>query len=169
MKTKTREHSASCEAHMPCCVMVVDHKGARYFRYWLGRMTKLGEKKFSLNDRQWKKKTIGHIGDPAVRMTRGAARDAFRHRVDAHYARFWKSAVHEACRISEAEDLATTFLVGSDRLVLPLKAMFPKNVQGHIGLIENDLGKLSSSALSRRLTEQISEWTAAKQREKLAS
>jgi len=169
MKINTREHSASREAHMPCCVMVVDHNGVRYFRYWLGRMTKLEEKRFNLNNRQWKKKTIGHIADPGVRMTRGAARDSFRHRVDAHYGRFWKSTVREACRIAEAEDLATTFLVGSDRLVLPLKAMFPKHIQGRVALIQQDLGKFSATALSKRLAEQISQWTAAKLQERIAS
>ena len=169
MKTESSENFTNREAHMPCCVMVVDHRGVRYFRYWLGTMTKLGEKGFNLNARQWKKKTIGHIAHPAVRMTRGAARDAFRRRVDAHYDRFWKSAVHEARRIAEQEELATTFLVGSDRLVLPLKAMFPKRAQGRVALIEQDLGKLSAAALSRRLAGQISQWTAAKLQEKLAS
>jgi hypothetical protein len=141
--------------------MVVDHTGARYFRYWLGAMTKLAEKQFRLNPSQWKKKTIGHIAHPGVRMTRGSQRDAYRRRIEAHYGRFWKAAVHEARRISEAEGLATIFLVGSDRLVLPLKEMFPRATQGHVALIQQDLGKLSSAALAKRLIEQISQWTAA--------
>ena len=37
--------ASSMEAHKPCCVVVVDLSGARFFRYWPGKMTELDEAK----------------------------------------------------------------------------------------------------------------------------
>ena len=49
---------SSVEAHKPCCLVVVDHFGARFFRYWLGKMSKLGEQNYRMDVSQWKRKNM---------------------------------------------------------------------------------------------------------------
>ena len=99
---------SSLEAHKPCCVVVVDLSGARFFRYWAGKMTELDDKKYNMvSMSQWKRKEVGHVVQPGVKKTRGSQREAFKDRVDAHYWRFWKVAALRAEQLCETEGLAS--------------------------------------------------------------
>lgn len=104
---------ASLERHKPCCIVVVDHSGMRFFRYWPGEMATLKEETFRIDISQWKKKDLGHVARPGIKMTRGSQRDIFTHRVDAQYSRLWRETATRTRQICEQEDLTTIFLVGS--------------------------------------------------------
>ena len=151
---------ADLEAHKPCFVIVIDHSGVKFFRYWGGQMSKVEERDFRINVSKWKKKDLGHIAHPGIKITRGSQRDVFQHRVDAQYARLWKETAQRARQICAKEGLATIFLVGPDRLIRLLKSAFPQQRQQRIMLIGKDLGYLSTPQLCRRLEEDISEGTA---------
>ena len=58
------------------------------------------------------------------------------------------------------------FLVGSDRLARPLKALFPPRIQRRTTIIGKDLGRLSTSALCRRLEGTIADLTAMNLKER---
>jgi hypothetical protein len=123
-------------------------------------MSELDETKSRIDISQWKRKELGHVVQPGVKKTRGSQREAFKHRVDAQYSRFWKVAALRAEQLCETEGLATIFLVGSNRLPRPLKALFPQYLQRRITIIGKDFGGLSAPALGRRLEQKISELTS---------
>jgi len=122
-------------------------------------MYELDENKFRIDISQWKRKKIGQAVRPGVKKTRGSHREALKHRVEAQYSRFWKVAALRAEQLCEIEGLTTIFLVGSDRLTVPLKALFPRYLQRRITIIGKDLGGLSAPALCGQLERKISELT----------
>jgi hypothetical protein len=93
-------------AHRPTFIAVVDRARARFFQYFLGEWTAVGEMKFELDVARWKRKDIGHLTHPGIKPTRGSQRDTFEQRVDAQYARLcrrrrskWKSSPGKRERI----------------------------------------------------------------------
>jgi hypothetical protein len=146
------------DEHRPCCIVVVDRARARFFRYWLGEMVELEEKKFRIDISQWKKKDLGHVVRPGIRKTRGSQHDTFEHRMDAQYGRLCREMAEQAKGICVKEGLTALFLVGSDRLVEPIQARFPREFRQRVVLIEGSLGGISSPELQQRLEPRIADW-----------
>jgi hypothetical protein len=144
--------------YKPYGIVVVDRHGARFLRYWLGEIAELGQKKFGIDISQWKKKDQGHVTRPGIKKTRGSQRDIFAHRMDAQYARVCKTLAEQAKKFFEKGDLAAVFLVGSNRLVGPIQAAFPKELRNRVVLIEEDLGRVFSPRLPHVLEPRIAEW-----------
>jgi len=144
--------------YKPYGIVVVDRHGARVLRYWLGEIAELGQKKFGIDISQWKKKDLGHVTQPGIKKTRGSQRDVFNNRMDAQYARLCKTLAGQAKKLYEKEDLAAIFLVGSNRLVGPIQAAFPKEMRNRVVLIEEDLGGVWSPRLAHLLDPKIAEW-----------
>jgi len=151
---------SSAEAHKPCCVVVVDHFGARFFRYWLGKVSKLGEQNYRMDVSQWKRKDLGHVAHPGIKTTRGSQPDAFQDRIDAQYLHLCKEMARRTATLCSKEDLHTIFLVGSERLTKPIETALPKTFGPRVALIAKDLGNFSALQLERRLEPAIAEWTA---------
>jgi len=148
------------EAHKPCCVVVVNHFGARFFRYWLGKMSELGEQNYRINVSQWKRKDLGHVAHPGIKATRGSQPDAFQDRIDAQYLHLCKEIAKRTASVCRKEDLHTIFLVGSERLTRPIETALPKTFRPRVALIAKDLGNFSVLQLQQRLEPSIAEWTA---------
>ncbi len=147
----------------PHCVVVVDRTGARFFRYWLGEMAELAENKFEIDISQWKKKELGHVVGQNVQKTRGSQRDTYEHRMDAQYRRLFGETAGQAKDLCEKEGLAAIFLVGSERLVEPMRAELPGEFQQRVVLIKEDLARLSSTELQQRLEPEIGDWERKRQ------
>lgn len=146
------------DEHRPYCIVVVDRAGARFFRYQLGEMIELEEKKFRIDISQWKKKDLGHVAHPRIRKTRGSQRDTFEHRIDARYARLCAETAELATRLCEKQGLTALFLVGSDRLIEPIEAEFPREFRRRVVLIPEGLARMSSPQLEQRLEAKIADW-----------
>ena len=144
--------------YRPYGIVVVDRHGARLLRYWLGEIAELGKTTFGIDISQWKKKDLGHATRPGIRKTRGSQRDVFTHRMDAQFARLCKALAGQATKFYKQEDLAAVFLVGSNRLVGPIQAAFPKDLRNRVVLIEEDLGGVFSPGLPQRLLPKIAKW-----------
>ncbi len=146
------------DEHRPYCIVVLDRARARFFRYWLGEMVELEEKKFPIDISQWKKKELGHVAHPTIRKTRGSQRDTFEHRMDAQYGRLCRETAEHAKSICGKGGLTALFLVGSDRLIEPIEAQFPREFSQRVVLIGENLGRTSLPELQQRLEPRIADW-----------
>jgi len=142
----------------PHCVVAVDHKAARFFRYWGGEMEKVAERKFAIDVSQWKTKQMGQEAGQGIKKTRGAQHDTFDDRMAAEYKHLCREAAAQARKIVEAEKLQAVFLVGSDRLTRSMEAEFPKQWRERVVKIKEGFARLTLPDLQARLTPMIAEW-----------
>lgn len=61
------------ESHKPCCVIVVDRSGARFFRYWPGKLSEVEATEFRIDVAEWKMKDQGHAARMGFKKRRGYA------------------------------------------------------------------------------------------------
>ncbi len=146
------------EGHKAYCVVVLDNKKARFFRYQFAELVGIEERPFTLDVSQWKAKVMGHVTGQQVHKTRGSQRDAFDHRVQEQYARLCRETGQEAASISRREHLSGLFLVGGSHLVEPTAAAIPADFRDSLGFLQEDLGGFSVADLDLRLSGPIREW-----------
>ena len=146
------------DEHKPYCVVVVDHKGARFFQYQLRELLKIGEKTFDIDISEWKRKDIGHIAGQAIQKTRGSQRDVFEHRMDAQYAHLCTETANQVIALSKQHNHAAIILIGEDRLSGPIEAAMPQNIRQHVIKIQEDLAGLTDRELEKRLEPIVEEW-----------
>ncbi len=146
------------DEHKPYGLFVVDRTGARLFRYWLGEMAQLMEKKFSIDITQWKKKELGHVAHPGVQKARGSQSDVLRRRMNEQYRRLCRETAEEVEKVYKKEGLDALFLAGSIRLIEPIQAEFRQGLRQQAVLIDEDFGRLSAAELQRRLEPRIAKW-----------
>jgi hypothetical protein len=160
--------------HKPYGVAVVDHAGARFFRYRLGDLSELEERKFVINISNWRKKDMGKVarareaslrGAREMKKARGADRDTFEHRMDEQYHRLQGETAHQALQLCERHGLAALFLVGDARLIEPISREFPNDFRPRVAMVEEDLAGIVSPALEGRLEPAIAEWESAQESE----
>lgn len=142
----------------PQCVVAIDHNAARFFRYWGGEMEKIAERKFAVDISQWKTKQMGQEAGQGIKKARGAQHDSYQDRMEAQYKHFCRDAAAQARKLAETEKLQAIFLVGSDRLTMPMEAEFPKSWRERVARVKEDFGKLSLPNLQERLGPRIAEW-----------
>jgi hypothetical protein len=140
------------------CVVVLDHKGARFFRYRLGKMAEMSHQNFDFDASQWKRKDLGHVTGQGVHKRRGSQRDTYEHRKEAQYRRFCQITASRTNKLCQANACCAVFLVGPTRLIKFTEAGFPKEPACRLILINEDFGNLSPSELQRRLLRKIEEW-----------
>jgi len=159
--------------HKPYGIAVVDLAGVRFFRYRLGDLTELDQRKFVVDISQWRKKDMGKVsrkvGQVSVQKTRGADRDTFERRKDEQYGRLQAETAQQALELCEKNRLAAMFLVGENRFIEPIAREFPNDYRPRVALIEEDLGGIVSPALEERLEPAIGEWESAHESEQVTA
>lgn len=144
--------------HKPHCVVVVDRKGARFFRHWCGEMEQLAIRKFAVDIPEWKKKDQGHVTAEGIKKTRGSQRDTYEQRMAAQYKRMCRETAVYANRLSETKKLLEVFIIGPERLAGAIEQEFPKRFRERVRVIKEDFGGLSQAELQQRLAPRIAEW-----------
>jgi rubrerythrin len=142
----------------PVCVAVADRTGARFFRYALGELALLAEKKFEIDISQWKKKELGHVTGQDVRKTRGSQRDTHRHRMEAQIQRLLRETSKLAQDLCEKQKLIALFLVCSERLLKPIEDGFSKDFRQRVITIREDLHGLAVPELQDFLEPHFTNW-----------
>jgi Bacterial archaeo-eukaryotic release factor family 10 len=137
------------DEHPPRGVTVVWQKGARLFRFWMGEMLELEEKEFRLEES--KKKEMGPISRPGVRMSRGTDRDLYEHHVAAQYAHFHRQIAERIQHWAAIESLKTVFLVGLPENVAGIQEELPQALRERVVLVREDLGGVGTPELLQRL------------------
>lgn len=139
------------EEHKPYVVAIVDHRGARFFKRFVGELSDLGEKAFEIDKSQWKKKDLGHVTSELTRKTRGPNRDLYEHRLEAQYERLCHETANELATLSRGHGAVWIFLVGSERLTSPIRRKIPQALQQRVVAVPEDLGKFSATEVLRRV------------------
>jgi len=146
------------DEHQPCCIVVMDRTGARFFRYQMREMLELEDKRFVIDISQWKKKELGHVTGQQVRKSRGSQRDTFERRMDAQFARLCSETGDRIAALCRQEEPVGIFLVGSDHFVGPVEKGIPREFRGLVVLVKEDFGKLPSVQVRQRLEAFLAEW-----------
>ena len=143
------------DEHKPCCVVVVDHAGARFFRYEFGEMTELKENKFRIDISQWKKRDYAHMARPHTKMPHGPQIDVFKQRMEFQYSRLCREVAERIKRFWKDESPAPIILVGSERLTGQIERALPPDLRQDTVLIKQDLARIGLADLQQRLAPRI--------------
>lgn len=146
------------DEHRPYCIVSVDRGGARFFGYRLREMSQLQDTKFDVDISQWKKDDLGHVARPGIQETYGTQRDVFEHRMDAQYRRLCRETAEQAIHLYRDGHFSAIFLVGPDRLIAPMAAHIPAELQRRVVLIKKDLGKFEPHGLQKHVEPEIEKW-----------
>jgi hypothetical protein len=149
--------------HTPYGIVVVDHRAARFFLFFLDELIELGEKRFEIDESQWKRKDLGHVASERIRKTRGTDHDLFEHRLEAQYERLCRDTADQAIAFSKKHDFATIFFVGPERLIGPIQKKFPPSFRARLVSVPEDFGKLPPSKILRRLEPMVAEYEQKQQ------
>jgi hypothetical protein len=141
------------DEHKRYGVVVPGRKRARFFLYWLGEVRELQEKEFRLEPS--KRKEMGPVARPGVRLSRGTNRDVFEHHVAAEYAHYNQQIAERIERWFAAEQLSSVFLVGLAQMVKAIRKEVSPALVERVVLIDEDLGWVSRKELLERIEPDI--------------
>lgn len=147
------------DEHQPSGVVVVDRSGARFYRFWMGEVEEQKTERFTVDTSQWRVKNVVR---PAGR-TATAQRDAFEHRLSAHYARLFREAGKRIGRWAGREKLDVLFIAGSDDVVQSIWNNIPDKTRVHATRLTGNYARLSAAALQDHLMPAINRWKRAQE------
>ena len=149
------------DENKPCGIVVAGRKRACLYLYWLGEIFPREEKGFRLQ--VTKKKEMGPVSRPGVRMSHGTNRDVFDHHVAAQYARFHRQIAESIEHWRAIESLESVFLIGLDEMVKAIRKELPQTLAESTFLVPADLGWVSRTELRERIEPFV--WEHVRERE----
>jgi hypothetical protein len=144
--------------HKPYGIVVVDHHGARFFRFHLGELIAIAERQYEIDESQWKRTDVGHIASERTRKAHGADRDLFEHRLRAQFEHLCAETANQLLALSKKNDFAGLFLVGSHRLIDPIQKHLPPVASGLVVSVSEDMGGFSPTEILRRLEPLVADY-----------
>jgi hypothetical protein len=135
--------------HDPYGVIVVDHHAARFFRLHLGELIQLDEKRYDIDESQWKRTDLGHIASERTRKAHGPDRDLYEHRLEAQFEHRYRETADRAMALSKEHGFAGLFLTGPEPLLASLRAKFAP--AAGVVTVQEDLGGFSPKEIRQRL------------------
>lgn len=151
------------DEHQPSGVAVVDHSGARFYRFWMGEVEEQKALRFQVDTSQWRKKRLVRPGRPGKQKTFGAHRDAFEQRLSAQYAKIFRETATRTERWARKEEFDTVFVAGSDEAVELVWAELSRDFRGCAEPVKGDYARLSGAALQERIAPAIAKWKRARE------
>jgi hypothetical protein len=149
--------------HDPYGVIVVDHHAARFFRLHLGELIQLDEKRYDIDESQWKRTDLGHIASERTRKAHGPDRDLYEHRLEAQYEHLCRESADRAMALSKEHGFAGLFLVGPEPLLGSLRKKFPAAAAARLLPVPEDLGGFSPKEIRRRLEPLVADHERTRQ------
>lgn len=152
------------DEHRACGLVLADHAGARFFRYWMGEVTEHHEAALEIDTGEWRRKDLMPPSQPGTEVSRGSQRDSFEHRVEAQVERFY---AREAVRIREWAErfrLNPVFLSGPAELVELIVSELPKGMRDRFVGIGENWGYMAPSELQTRVETQLKRWESENER-----
>ncbi len=139
----------------PYGLVVVDHRGARFFLYLPHQLTLLGEKQYDIDKSQWKRSDVAHISSGRTRKAQGPGHDLVNDRVEAQYKHLCAETADQMLVLNRQHHFIAVLVVGPERLVGSIKANFPPSFQERVVSVPEDLGNFSAASIGRRLDPVI--------------
>jgi hypothetical protein len=119
----------------PYAILAVDREHARIYTAFLGESAVVSEETLDLDTRDWRFKT----GRPptSTRMAgtgvaRGAQRDTFDARVEAHIRRFWSGAAQSVARLLDERRIERLIIGGPDAAAHAVRDLLPAAAQATV-------------------------------------
>ena len=162
-KPKVEQLLPLMQGHRNHGVVVLDHKGVRYFAHTQTGFQLLAKANFEIDPSQWKRQVHGSIGSEGMQKSRGPQRDLYAHRLAAQYDRLCGRSAKEIERLASRHELAAIFLVGPDRLIDTLQSKLPGRLAETTVLVREDLGRNSVKAIERHVRPMIENYEAERQ------
>lgn len=162
-KPKVEQLLPLLQGHQNYGVVVLDHKGVRYFAHTQTGLRLLSQSDFEVDPSQWKRQVHGSIGSEGMQKSRGPQRDLYARRLSAQYDRLCGRSAKEIERLANRYELAGVFLVGPDRLLDTLRSKLPSRLAETSVLVREDLGRSSAKAIERHLSPAIESYEAERQ------
>jgi Bacterial archaeo-eukaryotic release factor family 10 len=144
--------------HKEYGIVAVDHKGARFFRYFLRDVLEGPEKTFNIEFSGWRQKDLGKINSEGMSITHGTQRDVFDKRMANQYVRLCRETAEQAATFFANNHLAAIFLVGPDKLTAVIEAKFPRSSRLSFIRDDQDLARVSPPELLKHLEPRIADW-----------
>ncbi|HXJ37727.1 MAG TPA: VLRF1 family aeRF1-type release factor [Candidatus Eisenbacteria bacterium] len=149
--------------HKPYGIAVVDHHRAQFLQFHLGRLTALAEKRYEINESQWKRSDVSHVASDRMRKAHGPDRDLFEHRVVAQFERLCRQTAEQLLTLVKAHDFQGLFLVGPPRLVDSIKKHFPSALSRFVVSVAKDWGGFSQAEIYSRLEPLVADYEQMRQ------
>jgi len=92
----------------------------------MGEMAEEHDETVKIDTAEWRRKDLMPPSQPGVEKIRGSHRDAFEHRVEAQYVRFYAREAEHIREWAERKSLNPVFLAGPAELVELVWAELPK-------------------------------------------
>jgi hypothetical protein len=149
-------------------VVVVDHRAARFFQYIGGDFSELAEKKFDIDESQWKRGDVAHVSSDTTRKGQGPGRDLFEHRLEAQYKHLCRETAEQVITLYSRREFAGVFLVGPERLTASIAKNFAAAFRKRVFFLSEDLGGFSAATIAQRLEPVITNCELQRQRADVA-
>ncbi len=144
--------------HKQYGIVEIDHKRARFFRYFLGELAEGPKKTFGIDISGWRQKDLGKVTSEGMSITHGTQRDVFDKRLEYQYVRLCRETAQQAAAYFANNHLAAIFLVGPDKLTAAVEAKFPRIFRLPFIRDDQDLARVSPPELLKHLEPRIADW-----------
>ena len=146
------------DEHRQRGAVLIDGSGARFFRFWLGRVTEDKEISLSIDTTNWRKPHLVGPATGGVNKHYGVDRDRVASRMKAHRKRFASSVADGILRWSAEDQISPIVLLGDKKWIEPVAASMPKHSRGDVVLLPEILDQTSPSNVQRQLEPVLREW-----------
>jgi hypothetical protein len=138
--------------------VLIDGSGAKFFRFWLGRVTEDENVAFSLDASDWRKPHLVGPSTSGIAKQHGVQRDRVSARVQAQYKRFADDVAKRTVRWSDQEQISPVVLVGEQRQIEAVLAAMPERSRERMELVPKVLPRTSASEVQRELEPILRDW-----------
>ena len=149
------------DEHRPYGVVLAGRKGARFFLSRLGGMVELEGIEF--HPEESRRKEMGPVSRPGVRMSRGTNRDVFAHHRDAQFQLLHREIAARIEHLRAAERLDSIVLAGLSDVTRSIQKELPEALRNDVVLVEEDLGFMSQAEIQERVVPLVASHERARE------
>lgn len=138
--------------------VLVDPTGARFFRFWLGRVTEDEHVALSIDKSQWR---IPHLVGPStsgVSKQYGVQRNRVSAREQAQRERFASELAKRIARWMTQQEISPVVLVGEPKQIEGVRAAMAERSREQVVLLPKVLPRTSPADVQRELEPVLREW-----------
>ncbi len=141
------------DEYRPYGLVLAARKAARFLLSRFNEIVELDPVAFSPGESR--RKEMGPVSRPGVKMSHGINRDAFQHHREARYRHFYGQVAGRIERWAKAERLDRIFLAGLHRTVREICDQLPGSLRNAVVPVEEDFGWMSSAELQSKILQLV--------------
>jgi peptide subunit release factor 1 (eRF1) len=146
------------DEHRPRGAIVIDGAGARFFRFWLGKVTEDEAAAFHVDYSSWRRPHLVGPSTSAVSKQHGVQRDRVAHRAEAQRDRFSRALRARIERWAAEEQVSPFVLVGDATETEALIESMPATLRTQVATLSKSLPHISASNAKAKLAPLLRRW-----------